>query len=319
MTARETTTRREGRARRRVPLAVPVGLMVVGLLVASAPLLMDLSYRASAHREVTTVEGKWSAADDGRAREVWAQARAFNRVLAGLEVTNGVESVRPYSRQLVYNAWPYICYLEVPSAAIELPVYHGTSDEALSSGAGHVEGTSLPVGGESSNCAISAHSGIASSRMFDGLREVQVGDYVEVHTLGRRLGYEVETVEIYDETDASALEISAERDLLTLVTCTSDPVPGMPRGGYGINDRRLVVTCARCALRDGEPVNWAAAAANERTIWPLVAAAAVCAALAAALVATRRSLMRRIGCVCGPWPEGSREARAMARACRKGR
>lgn len=284
---RAALARHCGKRRRRfgdVPLAIPVALMAIGLLIACVPLFMDLAYRATTSAQISQVEDAWSAADDEESGRVWKQARAYNRVLAGMRA-KGVAKVLPYDRQLVYSTWPYICYLQIGSVGIELPVYHGTTEEALSAGAGHISGTSLPVGGKGSNCCISAHSGIAASSMFDSLRDVQAGDYVALRTLGRELGYRVAKVRIVDADDNSPLGISKGKDLLTLVTCTSDPMPGMPRGGYGVNDRRLVVTCKRCPV----PEHPAADSGRLPTVsplstrwWPLALGAGIALAVPAA-------------------------------------
>lgn len=270
--------------RRGIPAAVPIALIVAGLLIACAPLLMDLGSRTSASEQVSRAESAWSAAEEQETREAWGQARAYNRVLAGKKA-RGIGGLLPYDEQLAQDGWPCMCYVQVESAEIELPVYHGTSEKALSSGAGHVEGTSLPVGGKGSNCCISAHSGIASGAMFDGLRKVEDGDLVTLRTLGRTLAYRVAEVKIVDADDDAALGIVPGRDLLTLITCTSDPMPGMPRGGYGVNNRRLVVVCERCELPLEEtaaaPPRTFARALAERS-WPLLVALAAALLLVAA-------------------------------------
>lgn len=288
----ESRSRRRGKhfRPRPVPLVLPLALIVVGLVVACAPLFMDLASRGAAHDEVSRAEGAWSVADDAEAKRSWKQARAYNKVLAG-KSPGDVKELLPYGEQLAYGSWPCMCYLRIESVGIELPVYHGTSEESLSSGAGHIEGTSLPVGGKSSNCCISAHSGVASGSMFDGLRDVSEGDSVTVRTLGRTLAYGVVDVRIVDADDASALRIEKGRDLLTLVTCTSDPTPGMPRGGYGVNDRRLVVVCERRSLpAEGETVAREDAFAPSLVgrAWPAAVALAALAVLLAASAARAR-------------------------------
>lgn len=220
---------------------------------------MDLAYRASVHQQVQRAEDSWSAAEDAGAQAVWKQARAYNRLLAGGTAGAGVSEVEPYASQLAYGEGSSISYVSVESVGIGLPVYRGADERALASGAGHVEGTSLPVGGKTSNCCIAAHSGIATASMFNRLRDVRIGAFAELRTLGRSLWYRVASVEIVEPQDTSLLELQEGRDLLTLVTCTGEPTAFMPRGGYGVNDRRLVVVCERCAApgaggaENGEP------------------------------------------------------------------
>ncbi|MCD7743943.1 MAG: class C sortase [Lachnospiraceae bacterium] len=124
-----------------------------------------------------------------------------------------------------------ICYLDIPSISVYLPVYYGTSDEVLQKGCGYIENTSLPVGGENTNSGISGHTGLPGAELLSNLDQMEIGDLFYIHVLGEILAYEVADVEVVEPDDASLLEIEPGRDLVTLVTCTP----------YGINSHRLLV------------------------------------------------------------------------------
>lgn len=274
---------RAGRIRRRV-LQVLGFALGVALLVY--PLLTDILYTYEASNAITTLKSEASSAeDDPRRRVQLVQAQAYNAVLAGRDPGMERAGILPYEKQLDWQV-PYIGWLEIPVINVSLPVYHGTDEETLSGGAGHVEGTSLPVGGDPSNCCISAHSGLQTARMFDDLRRLQVGDKVCVHTLGDPYAYEVCGVEtvLPEETDHLGIYSEDVADMLTLVTCT--PI--------GVNDHRLLVHCKRIAYdpADFEQIP-ATAYLNTRTVPPLVAGIVLLAVSSASVYAGSRLRRRR--------------------------
>lgn len=192
--------------------------------------MLDLVSRAATELTIKTVEAR-STAQDGQALEnCLEQAEAYNASLGHYEGP-AVGELLPYGEQLRTGDDEVMAWVEVPKAGIRLAVYHGTSPEALASGAGHLEGTSLPVGGSSSHCVLTAHSGMAESGGFDEVRRLGEGDLFFVHTLGRTYAYRVSQVEVVLPDDVSNLGIQQGRDLCTLVTCTP----------YGVNDHRLLV------------------------------------------------------------------------------
>lgn len=122
-------------------------------------------------------------------------------------------------------------YIEIPSIDVSLPIYHGTDDAVLQVGAGHLDWSSLPVGGESTHCVLSGHRGLPSARLFTNLDRLVEGDHFIVRVLDEIYTYEVDQILIVEPTDVSALAIEEGKDLCTLVTCTP----------YGINTHRLLV------------------------------------------------------------------------------
>lgn len=121
--------------------------------------------------------------------------------------------------------------IEIPGIHVELPIYHGSSEQVLQVAAGHLDWTSLPVGGESSHCVLSGHSGLPSAKLFTDLDKLALGDIFMLHVLNKTLTYEVDQILIVNPQDTSALQIVEGEDYCTLVTCTP----------YGINTHRLLV------------------------------------------------------------------------------
>lgn len=121
--------------------------------------------------------------------------------------------------------------VEIPKIAIKLPIYHGTGDEVLQKAAGHLEGSSLPIGGESTHAVISAHRGLPSASLFTDLDQLEIGDHFLIHVLDETLCYEVDQILVVDPEDTSALAVEDGEDLVTLLTCTP----------YGVNTKRLMV------------------------------------------------------------------------------
>ena len=135
----------------------------------------------------------------------------------------------PYAEQLTEGG--VICYIDIPKINVYLPVQHGTGAETLEKSVGHVVGTSLPVGGSSTHAVLSAHSGMASSKLFSDIDQLTEGDTFYIHVLGDTLAYKVDAVHTVLPTDTSRLQIEDGKDLVTLVTCTP----------FGVNTHRLLV------------------------------------------------------------------------------
>lgn len=218
-------------------------LAALGIVLLLAPVAADAvgSWRARQSAEQATDAA--AAIDERERDELLEQARAYNEQLAGQDIDT---DVLPYDEQLASSADGVMATLRIAAIGLELPVYHGTDDATLAAGCGHVETSSLPVGGTSSNCVLAGHSGALSGRMFEDLRELAAGDIVELDVLGQTLYYRVESLAVVAEDDTQALQVQEGRDIVTLVTCTSAPNALMPYGGIGVNDMRLVVVAVRC-------------------------------------------------------------------------
>ncbi|WP_404801561.1 class C sortase [Bifidobacterium platyrrhinorum] len=128
--------------------------------------------------------------------------------------------------------------IKVPKQSINLPIYHGTSEESLASGAGHLYGTSLPVGGKSTHSVITGHRGLVQAMMFTRLDEVKKGDFFYIEVMGETLGYKVDRISVILPNDTSLLKITPGEDRVTLMTCTP----------YGVNTHRLLISGHRVAV-----------------------------------------------------------------------
>lgn len=165
-------------------------------------------------------------------------AREYNAQLDTLVMTDPYASVNsdnsdPYWKALKIPNTDVMARVTLPSIKVDLPVFHGTSESTLRRGAGHLYGSSLPVGGPGTHTVISAHSGMPEARMFDNLHKLKKGDVFVITVLGEQLLYEVERIQVIKPEDGNkALIMEPGRDLATLVTCTP----------YGVNSHRLLVT-----------------------------------------------------------------------------
>lgn len=135
-------------------------------------------------------------------------------------------------------------YIEIPKINVHLPIYHGTGDSSLSKGVGHLLGSSLPVGGESTHSILSGHSGMASQTMFTGLEQLGIGDVFYLYVLGDVLAYQVMEINTVLPSDTSLLGIWEGEDCCTLVTCTP----------YGVNTHRLLITGSRIPYEEAEQI-----------------------------------------------------------------
>lgn len=135
-------------------------------------------------------------------------------------------------------------YIEIPKINVHLPIYHGTGDSSLSKGIGHLLGSSLPVGGESTHAILSGHSGMASQTMFTDLEQLDIGDVFYLYVLDEILAYQVTEINTVLPSDTSLLGIWEGKDCCTLVTCTP----------YGVNTHRLLVTASRIPYQEAEQI-----------------------------------------------------------------
>lgn len=167
-----------------------------------------------------------------------AQLEANERKATGegtLNVLARFKDIWPYDKQLRPDSRGIMARLRMPAADIDIPVYHGTDDETLLKGAGHLQGTSLPVGGVGTRTVITAHRGLAQAKMFTDLDGVEVGDRFTLEVLGEVLTYEVRKTQVIEPEETETLNADPQADLATLITCTP----------LGINSHRIVVTGER--------------------------------------------------------------------------
>jgi len=211
-------------------LAAACGVAALGLMLY--PLIGEL-VSEKYHSDVETTYT--AAIEDTDDTELTAQRQAaeqYNAMLSGTAaITEGEASASPlpYAEQLTVGG--VMCYIDIPKINVYLPVQHGTGAETLEKSVGHVVGTSLPVGGSSTHAVLSAHSGMAASKLFSDIDQLTEGDVFYIHVLGDTLAYEVDSIHTVLPTDTSLLQIEEGKDYVTLVTCTP----------FGVNTHRLLV------------------------------------------------------------------------------
>lgn len=210
-------------------LAAACGAVALGLLLY--PLIGELMSEKYHSDVETTYTAAIEDTDDAELTAQRKAAQQYNAMLANATISEGGASAPPlaYAEQLTVGG--VMAYVDIPKISVYLPVQHGTEAETLERAVGHVVGTSLPVGGESTHAVLSAHSGMASSKLFSDIDQLTEGDIFYIHVLGEVLAYEVDSINIVLPTDTSLLQIEEGEDLVTLVTCTP----------FGINTHRLLV------------------------------------------------------------------------------
>lgn len=195
----------------------------------------------------------------------WEEAQQFNRDLQTRENPYELDAdmAERYEKVLDISGSGVMGYIEIPAIQVELPVYHGTSDGVLQVAIGHLDWTSLPIGGESSHCVVSGHRGLPSAKLFTDLDELVVGDQFLLHVLDKTLTYQIDQILIVEPDKIAELMIQEGKDLCTLVTCTP----------YGVNSHRMLVRGHRVANAEEEVTVRVAADAIQ--IEPLVIAPVV--------------------------------------------
>ena len=221
------TKKKTGRV---ITVILPILGMLTGLLLLLIPFLTDRSNALRNQRAISSITSVYDRYEENASllSEQIEQAAAYNASLAGLRSREGIWS---YTDQLSFDGGGVMGYLTIPVIDLQILIYHGTEDDTLAVGAGHLEGTSLPVGGVSSHCVITAHSGMSSMRAFDDIRKLKKGDLFAACVYGRSFVYEVDRIETVLPYETDSLQIVLGEDRMTLITCTP----------YGINDHRLLV------------------------------------------------------------------------------
>ena len=208
-------------------------VLLVGLSLMLYPTVSDWWNSMHQSRAIASYSETVAELDHTRYDELLAGARAYNATLQngpGRFVLSDEERA-VYERVLDVSGTGIMGYVEVPAIGCSLPIYHGTSEGVLQIAIGHIEGSSLPVGGLGTHCVLSGHRGLPSAKLFTSLDKLVVGDTFMLHVLDETLTYEVDQILVVEPGDVSALELDPLADLCTLVTCTP----------YGINSHRLLV------------------------------------------------------------------------------
>lgn len=217
-------------------------LFIVGLSLFLYPSLSDYWNSFHQSKAIASYAEFLTEVDDEVSERVLKEAYIYNEKIATSKrnwILSEAEKVE-YSKLLDITGSGIMGYIEIPKISCALPIYHGTDEAVLQIAVGHIEGSSLPVGGSSTHCVLSGHRGLPSAKLFSDLDELMQGDTFMIRVLDETLTYEVDQIRIVDPDDLSNLGIEEGEDLFTLVTCTP----------YGINTHRLLVRGHRIATID---------------------------------------------------------------------
>ena len=234
----------------------------VGLSLLLYPTISDYWNSFHSSRAIATYAVEVAKLDEITYEHIWEDAGNYNKKLAEKKTKHilSEEEYEAYEKLLDITGTGIMAEIEIPSIRVDLPVYHGIDESVLQVAAGHLEWTSLPVGGESTHCVISAHRGLPSAKLFTNLDELVEGDVFLLRTLDELLTYEVDQILIVEPEDVSALSIEQGKDLCTLVTCTP----------YGINSHRLLVRGHR--VETVETLSWAKVTSDAMQVEPIIVA-----------------------------------------------
>ena len=216
-------------------------VIFVGLSVMLYPTISDYVNQLHQTRAVANYAADVDKLSDADYTAYFEAADAFNaQIAADPDALYFPDRFPSYESTLDVTGTGIMGYITIEKIGVELPIYHGTSDAVLQVAAGHLEGTSLPVGGASTHAVISAHRGLPSAKLFTNLDQLEVGDTFTITVLDRTLTYEVDNISIVLPTETDSLKVSEGKDYVTLMTCTP----------YGINTHRLLVRGRRITTPD---------------------------------------------------------------------
>lgn len=233
--------------KRKLAVCGIVLIFLAGIGVLSYPLVSSVINNYVSRSSVEEYTKKVAQLPDQKTGELIEEAKKYNNSLSNnLILTDPFDQEAfqkigaDYQKVLNINDDGLIGYIDIPKINVYLPIYHGTDSKVLAKGAGHLQNTSLPVGGESTHSVISAHSAYPCETFFDYLTDMQVGDEFYIHILDRTLKYQVDQIEVILPEEVNSLRIVKGEDLVTLLTCTP----------YSVNTHRLLVRGKRVKYDD---------------------------------------------------------------------
>lgn len=218
-------------------------VILLGAGAAAYPLIASINNERTQSLVQTEYEEKLQQLDTSEIDAALAAAREYNKTISTVQIEN-IDKIKadlpPYEDLLNLANNGIMGYIMIPAINIDLPIYHGTTGAAMEKGAGHMEGTSLPVGGIGTHAVISAHSGMASAKLFTDLDKLELGDMFFITVCNQKLAYEVDNIAVVEPTDIDLIRIDTQQDYVTLLTCTP----------YGVNTHRLLVRGHRVEMAE---------------------------------------------------------------------
>lgn len=203
-----------------------------GLLLLLYPALSNYWYSQKAAQKIATYNKELLKAESEKYDQMWREAAEYNNsVVANGNYYLTEEQQLQYKSALSLDGSNIMGYIKIAKIGCSLPIYHGTTESVLQNGAGHIEWTSLPIGGKGTHCVLSGHRGLPQAKLFTDLDKLKKGDTFVLQILNRVLTYEIRQIQVIKPTELEALQIDEGQDLCTLITCTP----------YGINSHRLLL------------------------------------------------------------------------------
>ena len=214
-------------------------LVFLGILIISYPMVSRMYYYNVSQKNIDEFKEGVKKITSEEILQRMSLAKSYNDSLSNINVEDPYmrkkheEGKNEYARML--EVQEKIGYIQIPSLDLSLPIYAGTSESVLQKGVGHMEGTSLPIGGESTHCILTAHTGLNTARMFTDIDKLKKGDIFLIENIKETLAYKVDSIQVIEPTDFSQLVIVPKEDYVTLLTCTP----------YMVNSHRLLVRGVR--------------------------------------------------------------------------
>lgn len=213
-----------------------IAFVLLSFCLACYPFISDYLAEQNQQSDVASYANAVENTDGQELQKAYQAAVEYNENLLGnivadpFNAATSSQASSDYQNMLTVGG-DIMATVEIPAIDLKLPVYHGTSDEVLKKGAGHLPQTSLPVGGESTHAVITGHTGMPAAKLFSDLNKMQVGDRFYIYVLGKTLTYKVDKIYVIEPDDTKSLRVYEGKDYVTLITCTP----------FGVNSHRLLV------------------------------------------------------------------------------
>lgn len=229
-----------GKISKKIPFIIAITMLLISIALLLFPTVSNIVNQMSNNSSIKNYTKTVSTLSNAEKEKYLSDAKAYNESLtetvSDAFTANTYENIKPDYESVLNFEDGQMCSIEIPKINVNLPVYHGSSEEVLTKGAAHSANTSFPIGGENTHSVISAHTAYPGKVFFDNLTELETGDEFYIHVLDEKLCYKVCEINIVEPEDTSNLQIVYQKDLVTLVTCYP----------YAVNSHRLLVTGERC-------------------------------------------------------------------------